>query len=336
MVILDNSTRWNSTFLSIKRALDLRERIDTFCFTYRSEIEKDRLTETDWQQLQEITEGLYPFHEVTKYLEGLAKYGHHGAIWEALPALTILLGKMEKGLEMAQATRGNRNPLAIAYQNAWDKLKKYYSLTDNAHSIFAAAVLLHPSYRKRYFDRYWFGEEAEWKELMISHVKKVWEKEYKPHLALLPQQESRPPTLMEEHLRAIQETPGQGNDEFDSYINSIPVTFNTPEAIIPWILGIENMWPGIKQQALDLLSIPAMSAELERVFSQTKLTVTPTRNRLSPDTIEVLELLRHWWVNNIITQERGGGGRQHRKRKIVEGGEALNTMENGSDVDVEV
>jgi hypothetical protein len=79
-----------------------------------------------------------------------------------------------------------------------------------------------------------------------------------------------------------------------------------------------------------------MSAELERVFSQTKLTVTPTRNRLSPDTIKVLELLRHWWVNNIITQERGGGGRQHRKRKIVEGGEVLNTMENGSDVDVEV
>jgi hypothetical protein len=51
MVILDNSTRWNSTFLLIKRALDLRERINTFCFTYRSEIKKDRLTETDWQQL---------------------------------------------------------------------------------------------------------------------------------------------------------------------------------------------------------------------------------------------------------------------------------------------
>ena len=71
------------------------------------------------------------------------------------------------------------------------------------------------------------------------------------------------------------------------------MTFNTPEAIIPWILSTKNMWPGIKQQALDLLLILVMSAELERVFSQTKLIVTLTRNRLSLDIIKVLELLRH-------------------------------------------
>jgi hypothetical protein len=80
MVILDNSTRWNSTFLSIRRALDVRKRINTFYFTYRSDIDKDRLTKSDWEQLQEITTGLYPFYEVTERLEGLAKYGHHGAI----------------------------------------------------------------------------------------------------------------------------------------------------------------------------------------------------------------------------------------------------------------
>jgi hypothetical protein len=58
---------------------------------------------------------------------------------------------------------------------------------------------------------------------------------------------------------------------------------------------------------LDLLSIPAMLTELERVFSQAKLTITPTWNKLSAETIEMLELLRYWWVNNIISQQRGGG-----------------------------
>ena len=57
---------------------------------------------------------------------------------------------------------------------------------------------------------------------------------------------------------------------------------------------------------------------LERVFSQTKLTITPLRNRLAPESIETLELLRHWWVNNVITQEKGGGGRLYRKRKITQ------------------
>ena len=44
---------------------------------------------------------------------------------------------------------------------------------------------------------------------------------------------------------------------------------------------------------LDLLSIPVMSAELERVFSQAKLIITLIRNYLSDETIEIVELLRH-------------------------------------------
>jgi hypothetical protein len=115
------------------------------------------------------------------------------------------------------------------------------------------------------------------------------------------------------------------------------VSPNTPDSVIPWILGAENVWPGIKQHALGLLSIPAMSAELERVFSQAKLTVIPTRNRLSANTIEILELLRLWWVNNIIAQERGVGGRQQRKRKALDdSSEVLNTIEGDSDVDIPI
>jgi hypothetical protein len=43
------------------------------------------------------------------------------------------------------------------------------------------------------------------------------------------------------------------------------------------------------QMAFDLLSIPAMSAECERVFSQTKLLITDQRNRLSDDSIEAVK-----------------------------------------------
>ncbi len=92
------------------------------------------------------------------------------------------------------------------------------------------------------------------------------------------------------------------NDEFDSYIQGPQTDFLKPDAVIPWVLDPMNPWPGIRQQILDLLSIPAMSTELERVFSHGKLTLTPIRNRLSNQTVEMLELLRHWWANNIISQ----------------------------------
>ena len=51
--------------------------------------------------------------------------------------------------------------------------------------------------------------------------------------------------------------------------------------------------------AYDILSIPAMSAETERVFSGTKLTISPTRNRLGEDIIEATECLNRWYKAGI-------------------------------------
>ena len=46
--------------------------------------------------------------------------------------------------------------------------------------------------------------------------------------------------------------------------------------------------------AFDILSIPAMSADPERLFSGAKITITDRRNRLGIDTIEALECLKSW------------------------------------------
>ena len=46
--------------------------------------------------------------------------------------------------------------------------------------------------------------------------------------------------------------------------------------------------------ALDTFSIPAMSAECERVFSSAKKLITPERNALANDTIEACECLKAW------------------------------------------
>ena len=54
--------------------------------------------------------------------------------------------------------------------------------------------------------------------------------------------------------------------------------------------------------AFDILSIPAMSAEVERVFSSAKRALTPDRNALTIESLEVYELLRNWWRGDIILQ----------------------------------
>ena len=145
-IFIDNSTRWNSTYLLLQRAVKLRRRIELSCFDYKSDLKHDTLNETEWRYLDETINGLQPFHEMTLVLESLAEHAHFGAIWEALPALGALLEKMEQGMNETIAARNARDPLAAAYQNAWAKLRKYYALTEDAHSIYAAAILLDPSH----------------------------------------------------------------------------------------------------------------------------------------------------------------------------------------------
>ncbi len=55
--------------------------------------------------------------------------------------------------------------------------------------------------------------------------------------------------------------------------------------------------------AIDIYSIPAMSAEPERVFSGAKLTVSDQRNGLKSETIELLECLKSWFRLGIFTKE---------------------------------
>ena len=47
--------------------------------------------------------------------------------------------------------------------------------------------------------------------------------------------------------------------------------------------------------AFDVLSIPAMSSECERIFSSTKILLSDRRARMKEDIIEASECLRAWF-----------------------------------------
>jgi len=53
--------------------------------------------------------------------------------------------------------------------------------------------------------------------------------------------------------------------------------------------------PDLARFALDMLAIPLMSAECERVFSSAKHLITDSRNRLKADIIEANECLKSWF-----------------------------------------
>ena len=53
-------------------------------------------------------------------------------------------------------------------------------------------------------------------------------------------------------------------------------------------------YPNLSKMAINILSIPAMSADVERLFSSSGLTLSNRRNRMSTEMLEALECLKSW------------------------------------------
>lgn len=78
--------------------------------------------------------------------------------------------------------------------------------------------------------------------------------------------------------------------EYDMYRKSPPLE-KDPEHLTKWWAARQDIYPN-SRIAFDLLSIPAMAAECERICSSAKGLITTKKNRLMGTTIEANELLR--------------------------------------------
>jgi hypothetical protein len=58
-------------------------------------------------------------------------------------------------------------------------------------------------------------------------------------------------------------------------------------------------YPELSLMAITIFSIPAMSAEVERVFSGSRRTISWDRTRLSVKRLEMLECLKHWITSGL-------------------------------------
>lgn len=335
--LLDNKTRWNSTWTMLKRAKLLRKAINLFCLQYIDSKDLDAsvmISDESWDLLDEICTILELFDYATEKLQGAAKDGKHGSLWECLPMIEILLKQVEnlkikhplldeqivvpipsnRRSKSSQSTSSlaqrpsSDSFLAIAINNAWLKLDKYYTLTDMTE-VYVAAVVLNPYKKWSYFEASW-KSKPDWLATAKKKVRALWE-EYKDKAAHsssiqtiseLPSRQQkdhgRPDYLaeFERNLYAQEEEEEDLRDEYDHYIEPGREKVNESKQLNPirWWQNREAEYPILSQLAFDLLSIPAMAAGVERVFSGTKELITDRRNALDIESIQANECFRNW------------------------------------------
>jgi hypothetical protein len=83
------------------------------------------------------------------------------------------------------------------------------------------------------------------------------------------------------------------DDEYARYIKERVEWTDDP--IAWWQEPVQrHKYPHLSKMALNMLSIPAMAADVERLFSSAGLTLTDRRNRMGIDLLEALECLKSW------------------------------------------
>ncbi|KAM3468042.1 hypothetical protein MY5147_008325 [Beauveria neobassiana] len=262
---LDNVTRWNSWFRLLDAAIRLEGAMPIFLRQFHRELEDDILTYDDWQ----------------------------------------VLGNMDilfKQFEDAKVIYVENRHMVNSIYMGWWVLAKYYEDSDT-NPIYVTALLLHLEKRRRYIDRHW---PEEWRAGPVAAARQLWAKyKNRPLVAACALQPPKERLDMSPYERlkqsiSILDEPGD-EDEFEKFINAPPRQVMSRTPLEWWCREEQRMeYPRLHQMAIDILSVPAMSDDPERVFSCARRIISWDRARLTPETVERTQCLGSWVKNDLI------------------------------------
>jgi hypothetical protein len=196
--------------------------------------------------------------------------------------------------------------------------------------VYTAALLLGPRLKYQYLAKEWGAQDA---KRGVEAVRRLWEKDYRPNTSPVKFNSSRQSSLalsqdsklrqpLSEHDRNerprkrmkysnIDELikqqrrlphPLKIGDELTLYLDAELETDDDLVSFQYWLRpAIRAKYPSLACMAIDILSIPAMSAEAERIFSSAGFVLNSRRRRLREETLEAMLCLTHWSKLGLIT-----------------------------------
>lgn len=281
-------------------------------------LKHDKLDGDDWKVLKETMVILKPFYTYTKRAEGKDTSSDRGVLSDYIVTLNTLLDHVRTlrqalpaRVEAIQLSPTSVEHLQTALLNCWVKLDEYFTKVDATPAHYAA-IATRPQSKFKYFERAWkhctTWPDATTPELWIPTAKEaildLWKADYAtlplpPIKSTIPTKRPRaetdapPPPSPDRISTAINCL--NNTDDKDIFADEMDKWLQTPRFDLPTNTSLPQYWVSqlqnpqlyrVGKMALDMCSVPAMSAECERVFSSSKLMITGQRMRLKADIIE--------------------------------------------------
>lgn len=231
-----------------------------------------------------------------------------------IPTFEYIMKQFEDLIE-----QNREKPVMVETLNlAWQKANTYYSLLDESPAYITAIVLDH-RLRWSFIEDNWLFHHPQWVERSRELVRSLWTREYKHLSAPIPETEVVPETILSTRLSPLP----RPQSDFKSFITSgirkarHRPTIRVEDEYEKWCaqevdeeeleLNPFTYWskhqttfPRLSRMAIDVLSIPPMSSEAERIFSLAGVLLRERRARLKEDITEASELLGDWDKSGLI------------------------------------
>ncbi|RKK17146.1 hypothetical protein BFJ67_g17822 [Fusarium oxysporum f. sp. cepae] len=227
--------------------------------------------------------------------------------------MDVLLRQYEKYKELYSSKENHDPHMVHCIDMGWFVLNKYYTLSDQT-PVYAAALLLDPSKRRKYIERNW---QESWHAPAITAAQQIWLDEYNaapiPESLRVPLDVSsssgRQHNELDELLSDIAVTGPilDDADDFETFIDA-PPTRITGSPLQWWLHRDQReAYRRLSRMAIDILSIPPESSDVESHFSSARRTLSWDRESMTCENLAKVECVGNWMREGIIVPKSHGG-----------------------------
>ncbi|KAL2929898.1 putative AC transposase [Bienertia sinuspersici] len=267
-LVLDVTTRWNSTYNMIRRALDAKEAIDLFILRER---ELEMIFDEEWETIGNICDFLEPFYDITELFSG-TQYPTSNSYLACVINIEKLLYDSHK--DPSNAVRRMAKPM-------WEKFDKYWS----EHSlILSFGLLLDPRYKMACLNDLYsslyvpVAVEGKVNEIHSAFVAlyECYAKNSQAHMVVQHSVSDSGPSNLNRPFKAKKILKNfnphscssrTAKSDVDSYLNLPFVVDHDGFDILEYWKAQSVSYPTLALMARDILAIPITSVASESAFS---------------------------------------------------------------------
>ncbi|KDR67829.1 hypothetical protein GALMADRAFT_146839 [Galerina marginata CBS 339.88] len=264
MMPRDVSTRWNSTYDMLEFAIQYRAAINSITGDQEMKMRELELTLEEWKIAEQLRDTLKVFKHTTLYFS------------RDTPSISAVIPAMDHIDEHLATAAENPRYLFTALPWSFTPVTYFERAGWQEDWIEAAQSIVHAEYDRTYA---FMDTDNE----LIPEPVSTAGSDSENMFDALPALTAPPPTEL--------------HSELERYLNTDIEDVTDP---IRWWYVRKTTYPRLHRMALDYLTIPATSVDVERVFSQGRLLLSHVRSRLSVQSTRALMCLGGWSLMGYV------------------------------------